>query len=89
MGRRSAIAACLALAACSEGGKPTDDMCLAAADNLVALFSENDASVHALGRRAAERSHRNFFESCRDTGTIEQARCASEATSVAELERCH
>jgi hypothetical protein len=63
-------------------------MCLAAADNIVALFTAEGAGDPAAAGRATKRAHRNFFESCRDTGTIEQAACASQASSVGELERC-
>lgn len=77
---------CLLLTACGREA-PTQAQCEAAAVNLVEVFAADHAD-DPIVRRVAAKQRRAFLKSCVETGSAAQAACASEASSVAELEQC-
>ena len=77
----------LLLAGCGDRTPPSEAECQAAAQRLVEIFAEH-AGEDRVARRAAERQHKNFLESCTQTGSRAQALCAARAQTLADLEAC-
>lgn len=83
----AAVCLTLLLAGCGERTPPSEEECQAAAQRLVDIFVEH-AGEDPVARRAAQRQHKNFLESCTQTGSRAQALCTAQAQTLAELEAC-